>query len=83
MERTPVAAVDDDEEGPARVVTVGMEEVDRVARMRTIGNADLGPSRPRATVGGGIPLPAGNDFGMLGDPGAVVVFGLEIERAQA
>jgi len=75
--------MDDDEERPALVLTVGVEQVDRVARMRTVGNAEFGAPGPRTTVGGGVPLPAGNDLGMLGDPGAIVVFSLEIDRAQA
>ena len=51
--------------------------------LRAIRDAELGAARPRAAIGGGVSLPTGNDFGMLGDPGAIVVFGLEIDRAQA
>jgi hypothetical protein len=51
--------------------------------MWAVRNAELGAARPRATIGDGVPLPTGNDLGMLGDPGAIVVFSLEIERAQA
>ena len=83
LQRAPVTAVNDDKERKVRVVAIRMEKIDRVARVRAIGNAEFGAPRPRATIGGCIPLPATNDLGVLRNPGAVVVFDLEIERAQA
>lgn len=83
VERTPIAAVEDDEERAVRFVAVGMEEVDRVARMRSVRDAELRAARAGTPIGRGIATPAGDDLGMLGNPGAIVVFGLEVERAQA
>ena len=42
IERAPITAVQDDEERQARFLTIGMEQVDLVPRVRTVGNADLG-----------------------------------------
>ena len=75
--------MDDDQEGLVRVCTVWMEKVDYVACMRAVGNAEFRATRTRAAIGGSISFPASNNFGVLGDAGAIVVLGLEVDRAQA
>jgi hypothetical protein len=72
----------DDQKGTIVVLGVGMEDVDRLARVLAVGKTELVSAAARAAVSGGIPLPAGNDLRMLGDPGAVVVLRLEVDRAQ-
>jgi hypothetical protein len=72
----PPAAVDEQRE--RRVLVLGRKVVDDLPRRGAVGNIEL--SARRAAVIRRLALPAREDFRMLRDAGAVVVFLLQIDR---
>src|SRR5262249_61592797 len=59
----------------------GRERVDELARALAVGEAELGAPllhRQRAVILG-VARPSGEDLGVLGHPGAIVVFDLVID----
>jgi hypothetical protein len=83
VERAPIAAVQDKEKRSAFILAVRSKEVNDVAPVRPVRDAEISAPGTRAPICGGIALPSRNDVGMLGDPSAIVVFGLEVDCAQA
>src|SRR5262249_17593367 len=81
IERAPVAAVDEQRERRHHA-GARREQVDELARWRSVTQAELGaPFLHRlGPVILGRARPADEDFGMLGYAGAVVVFGLVVDR---
>jgi hypothetical protein len=75
VEGHPVAAVDEEGQGP-RLVVLGAEHVEALARVVAIRDVEFAAGG--LAERGGVTLPAGDEFGVLGHPGAVVVFGFEV-----
>jgi hypothetical protein len=81
VERAPVAAVDEQRERRDHA-GARRKQVDELAQGRSVAQSELGaPLLHRfGPVILGRARPAGEDFGVLGYAGAVVVFGLVIDR---
>src|SRR5690242_439195 len=79
LERSPVAAVHEYGEGSMRAA-FGTEEIERLARGRTIDDAEFGPPGRRGSgaVARRLALPAGEDAHVLRYPSPIVVLGFEI-----
>ena len=83
VERAPVSAVHDDDDGAVVGRLIGMKEVDRLASVIAVAEAELGMPGAIGAVDGRIAFPTGYDFRMLGNARAVVVLRLIVQRRQA
>ena len=81
IERAPVAAMDEQRERGGEV-GARREQVDELTRRIAIAQSELGAAllHGLGAIILGFPRPAGEDSGMLGHTGAVVVFRLVVDR---
>jgi hypothetical protein len=69
--------MDEQHDRSAHIAIARVKEIEPVAFARSVGKIQFRACV--AAVGRCIPLPARDVNGMIGDPGAVVIFGLKIE----
>jgi hypothetical protein len=75
--------VHDDDDRAVVGRLIGMKEVDRLASVIAVAEAELGMPGAIGAVDGRIAFPTGYDFRMLGNARAVVVLRLIVQRRQA